>query len=71
MLIAEQPQTAVMWECCYDEDGEPFSPIGYMRSDKRDALEELKRIRATHAPGAYLVRVLMTRCTPEEETLDQ
>jgi hypothetical protein len=38
---------------------------------KREALEELKRIRETTTPGAYLVRVHMTRCTAEEETLDQ
>jgi hypothetical protein len=71
MLTAEQPQTAVMWECCFDQDGEPFCPTGQVLADKREAVEELTRMRATTTPGAYLVRVLMTRCTADEETLDQ
>jgi hypothetical protein len=69
-MIADQPQTAVLWECCFDEDGESFCPTGIVRADKREALEELTRMRATTTPGAYLVRVHMTRCTAAEETLD-
>lgn len=70
MLTAEQPQTAVLWECCRDEDGEPFCPTGIVLADKREALQELARMRATTTPGAYLVRVVMTRCTAADETLD-
>ena len=70
MMTAEQPQTAVLWECCRDEDGEPFCPTGRVLYHKRDAVEELTRLRATTTPGAYLVRVLMTRCTAADETLD-
>jgi hypothetical protein len=70
MITAEQPQTAVLWECCYDQDGEPFCPTGHVLDNKQEALQELKEIRGTTCPGAYLVRVLMTRCTAVDETLD-
>jgi hypothetical protein len=70
MNAVKTTQTAVLWECCHDEDGEPFCPTGHVLNNKQEALQALKELRATTCPGAYLVRVLMTRCTGADETLD-
>ena len=58
--------THVMWECCNDEYGGPFNPTGLMTEDKADAVEQLKGLRETN-PNTYLVKVVMTRCTEEQE----
>jgi hypothetical protein len=59
-------ETVVMWECCNDGYGGPFNPTGVVWETKADALEELKRLRVTN-PNTYLVKVVMTKCTAEEE----
>ena len=58
--------TVVEWQCCDDLYGGPFNPTGVVWETKAEALEELKRHRETN-PNTYLVKVVMTRCSPEEE----
>ena len=64
--IAHTQDTVVMWECCNDEYGGPFNPTGLMTEDKAEAVERLKGLRETN-PNTYLVKVVMTRCSAEEE----
>jgi hypothetical protein len=66
MTTFQAQDTLVMWECCNDEYGGPFNPTGHVAETKAEALEELKRYRETN-PNTYLVKVVMTRCTAEEE----
>ncbi len=69
MMTLQTIQTAVMWECCTDENGETFDPCGLMTADKQEALEYLKRQRVRR-PDTYLVKVVLTRCSEEEERVD-
>ncbi len=46
--------------------GGPFNPTGHTADTKAEALDELTRLRETN-PNTYLVKVVMTRCTAEEE----
>jgi hypothetical protein len=62
-------QTAVLWECCRDRDGETFDPTGIVTADKAEALERLRECRERW-PDTYLVKVVMTRCSPEEEQVE-
>ena len=66
MTTLQAEKTVVMWECCRDRNGETFDPTGLVTEDKAEALEELKRLRVTW-PDTYLVKVVMTKCTEEDE----
>ena len=68
-MVQETVNTMVLWECCSDKDGEPFNPNGSMYIDKAEALEELRESRE-RCPDTYLVKVVLTRCTPEEEQIE-
>ena len=66
MTTLQAEKTVVMWECCRDRDGETFDPTGLVAETKAEALEELKRLRVMW-PDTYLVKVVMTRCSENEE----
>jgi hypothetical protein len=63
-------ETVVMWECCNDGYGGPFNPTGNVAETKAEALEELKRLRESW-PDTYLVKVVMTRCSEEDEHAEE
>jgi hypothetical protein len=62
-------ETLVMWECCHERTGEPFDSTGLMFETKAEALKHLRECRERR-PDTYLVKVVMTRCSPEEEQLE-
>ncbi|MEQ1792725.1 MAG: hypothetical protein ABL970_00925 [Nitrospira sp.] len=60
---ATQSPTLTLYSVFHDPTGDdPFEPLSGMQyPDKRKAIKELQELRPTY-PGAYLVKVVMTKC---------
>jgi hypothetical protein len=54
-------RSAVLYEICADTDDGLFQPMGFMSSDKQEALAELRETRERH-PRAYVATVTYRRC---------
>ena len=59
--------TLTLYEVCNNEHGGPFNPVsGFMTPNKREALAELRRLRARD-PDVYLAQAVYTRCPDQQK----